>query len=73
MDLNIIIDWFKTNWMQITIIALAISKVLAGLRDAIDETPETDDNAFERFCTIINKFIGYLFLGKRSKNKGGKR
>lgn len=62
-----VITWFQTNWVQITVVILAVSKVLTVIRDAIDKTPATDDNWFERFCTIFGKVVGQLTLGARPK------
>lgn len=39
---------------------LVAVKTLQGIRDAIDKTPATDDNWFERAVTILGKTIGYL-------------
>lgn len=60
-----VIAWFQTNWVQITVVGLAVSKILTVVRDAIDKTPNTDDNWFERTVTIINKVAAQLLTGKR--------
>jgi hypothetical protein len=60
-----VITWFQTNWVQITVVGLAVSKILTVVRDAIDKTPNTDDNWFERTVTIINKVAAQLLTGKR--------
>lgn len=60
-----VITWFQTNWVQITVVGLAVSKILTVVRDAIDKTPNTDDNWFERMVTIINKVAAQLLTGKR--------
>ena len=58
-------EWIQQNWVQIGVIALAAHTFLKAVRDAIDTTPETDDNLFERVVTGVGKVVGYLF-GKRS-------
>lgn len=61
-----ITDWlnnFAVNhpWVPLTIaVYLVVVKALQGIRDAIDKTPATDDNWFERTVTILGKTIGYL-------------
>lgn len=48
-------------WIPLTIsIYLVAVKALQGVRDAIDKTPASDDNIFERAVTILGKTIGYL-------------
>ncbi len=48
-------------WIPLTIsIYLVVVKALQGVRDAIDHSPATDDNWFERTVTILGKTIGYL-------------
>lgn len=54
-------DWLQAHWVQIGVIALAIHTALKGVRDALDKTPETDDNLFEKIVSIIGKVVGYLF------------
>jgi len=58
-------EWIQTNWVQITVIAIAVHTFLKAIRDAVDKTPETDDNIFEKVVTILGKVIAYLG-GKRS-------
>lgn len=60
------IEFFQTNWVTITVIAVAAHTFLKAIRDAIDTTPNTDDNIFEKFVTFFGKVVAYLF-GKRSK------
>ena len=59
-------EWLQENWVQVGVIALAAHTLLKGIRDAIDKTPQTDDNFFEKAVTLIGKVAGYLF-GSRSK------
>lgn len=48
-------------WIPLTIsFYLVAVKALQGVRDAIDKTPTSDDNWFERTVTILGKTIGYL-------------
>lgn len=60
-----IIQWVQANWVTVTVIALAVHTFLKAIRDAIDKTPETDDNWFEKLVTLIGKIVGYLG-GKRA-------
>lgn len=60
-----LIQWVQSNWVTVTVIALAAHTFLKAIRDAIDKTPETDDNWFEKLVTIIGKVAGYLG-GKRA-------
>lgn len=60
-----IIEYVKANWASILIIAIALHTFLKAVRDAIDKTPATDDNWFERLVTIIGKMLNY-FTGKRA-------
>lgn len=59
------VEWVQTNWVQITVIVLAVNTCLKAIRDAIDATPETDDNFFEKAVSFIGKVVGYLF-GQRA-------
>ena len=48
-------------WVPLVLsIYLVTVKALQGIRDAIDKTPASDDNIFERIVTILGKTIGYL-------------
>lgn len=63
MDIIGIINNFASThpWIPLTIsIYLVVVKALQGIRDAIDKTPASDDNIFERIVTILGKTIGYL-------------
>lgn len=60
-----IISFFTENWVAIGVILMGVQMILKGVRDAIDKTPETDDNWFERIMTITSKAIGYVLAGKR--------
>lgn len=62
-----VIDFVNDNWVAIGVVYLAFIKFLTQLRDAIDKTPGTDTNWFERLVTILNKTAGSLLLGKRPK------
>lgn len=65
MDLNAFV--LQHAWVGAAIIiVIAVHTILKAVRDAIDKTPETDDNKFERFVTIMGKVAKYL-AGIRSK------
>ncbi len=59
-------EFITANWEKIVVVLLVVQNVVKGIRDAIDTTPETDDNAFERIATIISKASSYL-IGFRPK------
>lgn len=65
-------DWlnnFATShaWVGLVVsIIIALHTGLKALRDAIDSTPETDDNWFEKAITILGKIAGYI-VGIRPK------
>lgn len=59
--------FIQEHWAEILVVVLVIQNVAKGIRDAIDTTPETDDNVFERVLTIINKVTSYVLMAKRSK------
>ena len=58
-------EYLVQNWEKILIIYLAFVKFVTVVRDAIDKTPGTDSNIFEKFVTILNKSTGALIFGKR--------
>lgn len=60
-----ILVFFKNHWVEISVIALAVHTSLKAIRDAIDKTPESDDNWFEKLVTILGKATKYLVSGKR--------
>jgi hypothetical protein len=60
-----LITWFQENWVGIIAVYLAVHKALVAVRDAIDKTPGSDDNWFEKFVTVMGKLGGYLVAGKR--------
>ena len=60
------IQFLSDNWEKIFIALIVLQNVIKGVRDAVDTTPETDDNAFEKFCTVSGKVLGYL-IGFRAK------
>jgi len=59
------IDWIKDNWVVVGVVFIAFHTFLKAVRDAIDKTPATDDNWFERLVTIVGKVASYLFMGQR--------
>ena len=62
-----IVNFLKDHWVEIGVALLGIHTLLKAIRDAIDKTPQTDDNAFEKFVSLSGKVLGYLF-GKRPTN-----
>lgn len=65
MDLNALVN--QNIWIVAGVtIFIALHTILKAVRDAIDKTPATDDNAFERVVTIVGKVAGYL-AGIRAK------
>ena len=65
MDLNAFIS--QNIWVVAGVtIFIALHTILKAVRDAIDKTPETDDNIFERTVTIAGKAAAYL-AGIRAK------
>ena len=60
-----LIQWFQTNWVQIGVIALALHTFLKAIRAAIDKTPNSDDNWFEKLVSFLGKIVNYLATGKR--------
>lgn len=55
------------DWEKAALIYLLSVKFITGLRDAIDKTPATDDNIFERIASILTKTLSYVTLGSRPK------
>lgn len=62
MDLSFL---HEINWVALGVIYLALHKLLVSIRDVLDKTPETDDNAFEKLVTFMGKLVPYLLTGKR--------
>lgn len=59
-------------WVGVVIVCLlGVSQIIKGVRDAIDKTPASDDNAFERIATIVAKASAYL-VGFRPKGPDAK-
>lgn len=55
-------------WVGMAIMGyLLFHKGITAIRDAIDKTPATDDNWFERAQTISAKAVKFLMAGKRPK------
>lgn len=66
-----VIDWLSQHaWIGVLIsIFLLVHTALKGFQDGLeklrleyDKTPETDDNAFEKFVTRFGKFMRLLGL-----------
>ena len=66
-----IVNLLKNHWVEIGVALLGIHTLLKGIRDAIDKTPQSDDNVFEKFVSLSGKILGYLF-GKRPINNENK-
>lgn len=65
--MDLLPEWVTNYWVQFGVGYLLVLKIVTAIRDAIDSTPETDDNWFERGVTLLKKSSQYLILGKRSK------
>ena len=59
-------NFIVANWEKIAIVVLVIQNINKGLRDALDSTPHTDDNIWEKASSLLTKVLGYL-LGFRPK------
>ena len=69
MDIIEILNSFAAQhpWIFVVVtIYVAVVTAIKGIRDAIDSTPNTDDNLFEKIATILWKTIGYV-IGIRPK------
>jgi hypothetical protein len=60
-----IVNFIKDNWLAIIAVYLLLAKFMTGLRDVLDKTPKTDDNIFERICSIMSRLADYLLKFKR--------
>ena len=71
MDVIEILNTFASQhpWIFVVVaIYVAVVTAIKGIRDAIDTTPETDDNWFERIVTILWKTLKYA-VGIRPAKK----
>ena len=59
-------EFIVANWEKILIAVIVLQNINKGIRDALDTTPQTDDNIWEKTSTILSKVLGYL-LGFRPK------
>lgn len=59
-------EFFAEHWEKIALGLLIAQNVIKGVRDALDSTPETDDNKWEKLATVASKVLGYL-VGFRAK------
>lgn len=68
-----IFDMFGSKYVQmfttISTVYLLFYVFIKGVRDAIDSTPQTDDNAFEKFVTLLGKLAKLFTLGQRPNEK----
>lgn len=53
------------DWVAVGTGYLIMIKIITTFRDVLDKTPTTDDNVWERACTILVKLGEALFVGKR--------
>ena len=60
-------EWIQSHWVGIVAGYVLFIQVMKAIRDAIDTTPESDDNWFERACTIMGKLGATLITGQRAK------
>jgi hypothetical protein len=60
-------EWIQSHWVEIVAGYVLFIQVMKAIRDAIDTTPGTDDNWFERACTIMQKLGATLITGQRAK------
>lgn len=60
-------DWIQNHWAEVISGYVLFIQVMKAIRDAIDTTPGTDDNWFERACTIMSKLTASLLTGARPK------
>ena len=60
-------NWITQHWAEILLGYVTFIQVTKAIRDAIDTTPGTDDNWFERACTIMGKLGAALITGQRAK------
>lgn len=64
-----LLNTFAQNhaWVGLSIaVILGVHTGMKAIRDAIDTTPATDDNWFEKTVTIMGKIAAY-FVGFRAK------
>lgn len=62
-----VVNWVHDNWVGIIAVWLAIIKVVTTIRDILDKSPQTDDNWFEKICTLLGKLANSLIKGERPK------
>lgn len=60
-------EWIQKHWTEIVAGYVLFIQVMKAVRDAIDTTPNTDDNWFERACTVASKLLASLTTGARPK------
>jgi hypothetical protein len=61
-----VVNFVKGHLVEIGLIALVVQNFVKGLRDALDKTPDTDDNIFEKIASVSVKLLNYL-VGIRAK------
>lgn len=58
-------SFIQQNWEKIGVAYLLFIKFLTSIRDILDKTPDSDDNWFEKLCTLLSKLPQTLLLGQR--------
>jgi hypothetical protein len=58
-------EWIQSHWVGIVAGYVLFIQILKAIRDAVDSTPNEDNNAWERACTILTKLGQSLISGKR--------
>lgn len=67
--LNIFGSKYVQMFTTISTVYLLFYVFIKGVRDVIDSTPETDDNAFEKFVTLLGKLAKLFTFGQRPADK----
>lgn len=66
-----ILDMFGSKYVQmfttVGTVYLLFYVFIKGVRDILDKTPETDDNAFEKFVSLLGKLAKLFTIGQRPK------
>jgi hypothetical protein len=55
------------DYEKVILYYLLAVKVITTVRDALDKTPQTDDNLVERIVTLLQKVGSALLTGQRPK------
>ena len=61
-------DWInQIDLVKVGVGYVLFIQVMKAVRDVLDKTPSTDDNAWERACTVLSKLGITLLTGARPK------